>query len=73
MKQLIVFFILLLDIQLSHAHVGHHNNLKTLQFAIYRYGQYAGYLNIDFTWSQDGSLEVQTSIEFGVKKLRIIL
>lgn len=73
MKQLIVFFILLLDIQLSHAHVGHHNNLKTLQFDIYRNGQYAGYHNIDFTWSEDGSLEVQNTIEFGVKKLGITL
>lgn len=43
-----------------------------MQFDIYRNGQYAGYHNIDFTWSEDGSLEVQNTIEFGVKKLVLL-
>ena len=71
MRQLIVFFIILLNFEQVDAHVGHHKNLQSLSFDIYRNGAYAGFHTIDFNWSKDGGVEVKNVIEFGVKKLGI--
>jgi hypothetical protein len=71
MRQLIVFFIILLNFEQVHAHVGHNKNLQNLSFDIYRNGAYAGFHTIDFNWVKDGSVEVKNVIEFGVKKLGI--
>ena len=71
MRQLIVFFIILLNFEQVDAHVGHHKNIQSLSFDIYRNGAYAGFHTIDFDWGKDGSVKVKNVIEFGVKKLGI--
>jgi len=73
MKKIIFFLIISLIPLDANAHVGHHKNLKSLDFEIYRNGKYAGFHTIDFNWSKDGALSVKNVIEFGVKKLGITL
>ena len=69
MKKIIFFLIISLIPLDTNAHVGHHKNLKSLDFEIYRNGKYAGFHTIDFNWSKSGALTVKNVIEFGVKYL----
>ena len=71
MKKVISFAFLIFVTFSSHAHVGHHKNLKNLKFDIYRNGQYAGFHHINFNWKKDESLDVENIIDFGVKKFGI--
>jgi len=71
MKKHILLLIILLQTSNCFAHVAHYSNLSNLQFDINRNGNYVGYHQIDFSWSENGDLKVTNVINFKLTKFGI--
>ena len=71
MKKHFLLLIILLQTSNCFAHVAHYSNLSNLQFDINRNGNYVGYHQIDFSWSENGDLKVTNVINFKLTKFGI--
>tara|TARA_B100001248_G_scaffold34464_1_gene22079 strand:- start:102 stop:767 length:666 start_codon:yes stop_codon:yes gene_type:complete len=71
MKKYFLLLIILLQTSNCFAHVAHYSNLSNLQFDINRNGNYVGYHQIDFSWSENGDLKVTNVINFKLTKFGI--
>ena len=71
MKKHFLLLIILLQTSNCFAHVAHYSNLSNLQFDINRNGNYVGYHQIDFGWSENGDLKVTNVINFKLTKFGI--
>tara|TARA_B100001123_G_scaffold344159_1_gene391055 strand:+ start:359 stop:1042 length:684 start_codon:yes stop_codon:yes gene_type:complete len=70
--KLITFLFLLIFSFSSYAHVEHYSNLKRIEFDIYRNNKNIG--KHVFAFSEvDGNLEVESEINFEIKKLGVVL
>ena len=70
-KKLIIIIFLILPIT-SKAHVQHYDNLKRIEFDIYRNNNHIGKHVFSFE-RKDGQLAVESEINFEIKKLGIVL
>ncbi len=70
-KKLIIIIFLILPIT-SKAHVQHYDNLKRIEFDIYRNNNHIGKHIFSFE-RKDGLLEVESEINFEIKKLGVTL
>ena len=71
MKKHFLLLIILLQTSNCFAHVAHYSNLSNLQFDINRNGNYVGYHQIDFSWSENGDLKVTNVINFKLTKFGV--
>ena len=71
-KIVILFLILGILPLKAKAHVQHYENLKRIEFDIYRNNKHIGTHIFSFK-NQDGLLEVESEINFEIKKLGIVL
>ena len=70
-SQILFLFFLLYSIT-SNAHVQHYSNLNKIEFEIYRNNKYIGKHVFSFK-KNDDKLEVESKIDFQIKKLGIVL
>ena len=70
-KKLVILIFLLLPVE-SNAHVQHYDNLKRIEFDIYRNNQKIGKHIFSFNRT-NGQLEVESEINFKIKKFGVVL
>jgi len=69
-----LFFLLLLLIpDLSNAHVAHYDNLNRIEFDIFRNNKHVGKHIFSFQKKDNDQLEVESEINFEIKKLGVVL
>jgi len=70
--KIIILIILIVSPFNLNAHVEHYDNLKRIEFDIYRNDTHIGKHIFSFT-KKDGKLEVESEISFEIKKLGVVL